>query len=47
MCYRWGTPEWLQMRRKLIESDHKKASAARNQRRTLNRIRYWGLEYLM
>jgi len=45
--YRWGTPEWLKMRRSLMKSDHKKASTARNQRKTLRWIRNLGLEYLM
>ncbi len=31
---RWGTPEWLEMRRKTMESDSKKASPARKQRGT-------------
>jgi phosphatidylserine/phosphatidylglycerophosphate/cardiolipin synthase-like enzyme len=45
--YRWGTPEWLEMRKKLMEIDGSKASAARKQRGTFKTIRYLGLEYLM
>ena len=45
--YRWGTPEWLEMRRKVMESDSKKAGPARKQRGTFKTIRALGLEYLM
>ena len=43
---RWGTPEWLEMRRKTMESDSKKAGPARKQRGTYKTIRALGLEYL-
>jgi len=43
---RWGTPEWLEMRRKTMESDSKKAGPARKQRRTYKNIHGLGLEYL-
>ena len=36
---RWGTPEWLEMRRKVMESDSKKAGPARKQRGTFKTIR--------
>jgi phosphatidylserine/phosphatidylglycerophosphate/cardiolipin synthase-like enzyme len=45
--YRWGSPEWLQMRRELMESDSKKAGAARRQRGLYKKIRFLGVEYLM
>ena len=45
--YRWGTPEWLEMRRKVMESDSSKASPARKQRGIFKTIRGLGLEYLM
>ena len=45
--YRWGSPEWLQMRKKLMESNNDKAGAAKKQRRIFKRIRLLGLEYLM
>ena len=45
--YRWGTPEWLEMRRKVMESDSGKASPARKQRGIFKTIRGLGLEYLM
>ena len=44
---RWGTPEWLEMRKKVMKSDSKKASPARKQRGTFKTIRALGLEYLM
>ena len=44
---RWGTPEWLEMRRKTMESDSSKAGPARKQRGTYKTIRGLGLEYLM
>jgi len=45
--YRWGTPEWLQMRKELMDSDSKKASPARKQRGIYKTIKGLGLEYLM
>jgi len=45
--YRWGTPEWLEMRRKVMESDSSKAGPARKQRGIFKTIRGLGLEYLM
>ena len=44
---RWGTPEWLEMRRKTMESDSKKAGPARKQRIIFKAIRGLGLEYLI
>ncbi len=43
---RWGTPEWLEMRRKTMESDSKKAGPARKQRGTYKTISGLGIEYL-
>jgi len=45
--YRWGTPEWLEMRRKVMESDSSKAGPARRQRGIYKTVRALGLEYLM
>lgn len=45
--YRWGTPDWLQMRRLLIEGDSKKAGPARKQRTWFKATRALGIEYLM
>jgi phosphatidylserine/phosphatidylglycerophosphate/cardiolipin synthase-like enzyme len=45
--YRWGTPEWLQMRRALMESESKKSGPARKQRGTFKGVRALGIEYLM
>jgi putative cardiolipin synthase len=44
--YLWGSPEWLEMRRRLMESDGQKAWSVRNQRKTFNGLRKTGLEYL-
>jgi len=45
--YRWGTPEWLQMRKELMASDSKKAGPARKQRFWYRRVENMGIEYLM
>lgn len=45
--YRWGTPEWLEMRRKVMESNSSKAGPARKQRGIYKTVRALGLEYLM
>lgn len=45
--YRWGSPEWLQMRKELMASDSKKASPARKQRGIYKTIKALGIEYLM
>jgi phosphatidylserine/phosphatidylglycerophosphate/cardiolipin synthase-like enzyme len=45
--YRWGSPEWLEMRRKLMKSDSDKAGAATRQRGVFKTIRALGVEYLM
>ncbi len=45
--YRWGTPEWLQMRRELMDGDSKKSGPTRKQRTLLKWIRGFGIEYLM
>lgn len=45
--YRWGSPEWLQMRKKLMEADTKKSGPARNQRSIYKSVRALGIEYLM
>jgi putative cardiolipin synthase len=45
--YRWGTPEWLQMRKELMASDSKKARPMRRQRKIYKRVTGLGLEYLM
>jgi len=43
---RWGTPEWLEMRRKTMESDSKKAGPARKQRGTYKTIENLDLKNL-
>ena len=45
--YRWGSPEWLQMRKKVMQSESSKAGPARNQRSIYKTVRALGLEYLM
>lgn len=45
--YRWGTPEWLQMRKELMAGDSKKAGPARKQRGTFKTIKALGMEYLI
>ena len=45
--YRWGTPEWLQMRKELMAGDSPKAGPARKQRFWYKATRALGLEYLM
>jgi len=44
--YLWGSSEWLEMRRKLMEMDGAKATAVRNQREIFRFLRKTGLEYL-
>lgn len=45
--YRWGTPEWLKMRKELMAADTKKSGPARKQRFIFKTVRALGLEYLM
>jgi putative cardiolipin synthase len=45
--YRWGSPEWLQMRKELMASDSKKAGPARKQRGIYKTVKTLGIEYLM
>jgi len=45
--YRWGSPEWLEMRRQLMASHGDKASHARKQRIIFKSVRDLHLEYLM
>ena len=44
---RWGSPEWLEMRRNTMESDSKKAGPARKQRGTYKTIENLHLKNLM
>ena len=45
--YRWGTKEWLNMRKQLMDADTEKSGHARKQRKTYNTIKALGIEYLM
>ena len=47
MSYRWGSPEWLQMRKELMASKSKKASPTRKQRIIFKTTRGLGVKYLM
>ncbi len=44
--YRWGTPEWLQMRKDLMMGDNKKAGPARKQRGMYKTMKGLGIIYL-
>jgi len=46
-AYRWGTPEWLKMRRELMAGNTEKSGKTRKQRFIYKSIRAFGLEYLM
>lgn len=45
LSYRWGTPEWLEMRRRLMEQKGSSASAARKQRSTYKFLKRTGLKW--
>ena len=45
--YRWGSPEWLQMRKELMASESKKASPTRQQRFIFKTTKGLGVKYLM
>ncbi len=45
--YLWGSPEWLEMRSRLMHSDGVKSVYARTQRTVSGTLRSLGLEYLM
>ncbi|WP_455206591.1 phospholipase D-like domain-containing protein [Kaarinaea lacus] len=44
--YRWGTPEWLEMRKKVMELKGMKGSSTRKQRGILKTLRNTGMEWL-
>jgi putative cardiolipin synthase len=44
--YLWGSPEWLEMRRLIMDGSGIKASTVRNQRKVFRVLRKTGLEYL-
>ena len=43
ISYRWGSPEWLEMRRRLMETKGPKASGTRNQRSIYKTLKGTGL----
>jgi phosphatidylserine/phosphatidylglycerophosphate/cardiolipin synthase-like enzyme len=45
--YRWGTPEWLQMRREVMEVDGIKGWSTRKQRGIFKFLRATGLDWLI
>ena len=45
--YRWGTPEWLQMRREVMEIDGIKGWSTRHQRGIFKFLRATGLDWLI
>jgi hypothetical protein len=44
--YLWGSPEWLEMRKKVTAQDNLKASTTRNQRSPFKTLRNTGMAYL-
>ena len=44
--YLWGSPEWLEMRRRIMEGVGIEATAVRSQRKVFKALRKTGLEYL-
>ena len=44
--YLWGSPQWLEMRRQIMQGKGLKASSVRNQRKVFRVLRKTGLEYL-
>ena len=45
--YRWGSPEWLEMRKKVMQGDSSKAGPESKQRGIYKTVRALGLEYLL
>ena len=45
LSYRWGSPEWLEMRRRLMEQKGSKASMTRKQRSTYKFLKSTGLHW--
>ena len=45
--YRWGSPEWLQMRRELMKTDGIKGDTTRKQRSIYKFMRATSLEWLI
>ena len=45
VSYKWGTPEWLEMRRQLMEQDDRKASTTRKQRGLYKTLKNTGLQW--
>jgi hypothetical protein len=45
VSYKWGSPEWLEMRKQLMEQDDKKASTTRKQRGLYKTLKNTGLQW--
>lgn len=43
--YRWGSPEWLELRRRIVEKGGLKGQSVKNQRQVFQVLRKSGLEY--
>jgi len=47
MSYRWGSPEWLQMRKELMDTYTRKGNTTRSQRDRFKLMRWTGFEWLI
>ena len=45
VSYRWGSPEWLEMRRQIMAQDDRKASTVRKQRGLYKTLKNTGLQW--
>jgi len=45
LSYRWGSPEWLELRRQLMEMRGRKASTTRKQRVIYKTLKSTGLQW--
>jgi hypothetical protein len=45
LSYSWGSPEWLEMRKQLMQLKGMKASMTRNQRAVYKTLRATGLQW--
>jgi putative cardiolipin synthase len=46
ISYRWGSPEWLELRRQLMDQSGVKSTALRNQRLLYKTLRATGTHWL-
>ena len=45
VSYKWGSPEWLEMRKRLMAQDDRKASTTRKQRGLYKTLKNTGLQW--